>query len=86
MNFLKLFGVLVQLFLISNTSVRCANILGLYTFDIKSHYILVQNVFKELAKSGHNVTVFTPFKTKNLPENYREVTVKLSSLDGKSSF
>ncbi|XP_063704743.1 LOW QUALITY PROTEIN: UDP-glycosyltransferase UGT5-like [Culicoides brevitarsis] len=49
--------------------------------DMKSHYLIAQNFLKELAKAGHNVTVFTGFKSNNLPQNYREVVVNVPSLD-----
>uniref|UniRef100_A0A336KL35 UDP-glucuronosyltransferase n=1 Tax=Culicoides sonorensis TaxID=179676 RepID=A0A336KL35_CULSO len=62
-------------------SVNSANILGIYTQDIKSHYLIAQNLLRELANSGHNVTVFTVFKTQNLPQNYKEITLNLPSLD-----
>ncbi|XP_063703616.1 UDP-glycosyltransferase UGT5-like [Culicoides brevitarsis] len=55
--------------------------MGIYTFDMKSHYLFAQNLLKELALDGHNVTVFTGFETKNLPPNYREVKLNLASLD-----
>uniref|UniRef100_A0A336MNB0 UDP-glucuronosyltransferase n=1 Tax=Culicoides sonorensis TaxID=179676 RepID=A0A336MNB0_CULSO len=35
-------------------SVNAANIMGIYTHDIKSHYLIAQNLLKELANSGHN--------------------------------
>lgn len=82
MNIFTFLGLIVGLSIIYNPIVDSANIVGLYTMDIKSHYLLVQNVLKELAKSGHNVTVFTGFKKSDLPKNYREVTLNLISLDG----
>lgn len=83
MNYFKIFGVMVLCLVQLGTLVEPANIVGIYTFDIKSHYIFAQNCLKELAKSGHNVTVFTGFQSDNLPANYREVHLKLDSLDGK---
>lgn len=62
-----------------------ANILGVYTMDIKSHYIIAQPLLKELAQSGHNVTVITSFKTKNLPTGYHEINIDVLKLDGKFS-
>lgn len=82
MNYLKTLGTISLFLVIWGSSVKTANIVGFYTFDIKSHYLFAQSFLKELAKSGHNVTVFTGFKSQNLPENYREVPIKLGSLDG----
>lgn len=83
MNYLKILGTVAFILVIWSPSMETANILGIYTMDIKSHYLFAQNFLKELAKSGHNVTVFTGFQSSNLPKNYREVSLKLSSLDGK---
>lgn len=52
---------------------------------MKSHYIFAQEMLKELAKSGHNVTVFTVFKTKDLPQNYHEIVLELPSLNGNKN-
>uniref|UniRef100_A0A336MP72 CSON004228 protein n=1 Tax=Culicoides sonorensis TaxID=179676 RepID=A0A336MP72_CULSO len=80
---MKILRQFLIIFTVSNLSmsVNSANIMGIYTTDMKSHYLIAQNLLKELAKSGHNVTVFTGFKTPNLPANYREVTLKLPSMD-----
>lgn len=79
-------SIFLRVFLLITTiavpSSKAANILGVYAMDMKSHYLIAQNVLKELARNGHNVTVFTRFKSSNLPENYREVFLKLPSLDG----
>lgn len=83
MNFIRILGSTFLLLTLCNTLVKPANILGLYTMDVKSHYLIAQNLLRELAKSGHNVTVFTGFKSNDLPENYKEITLKLESLDGK---
>lgn len=83
MNFFKIFGVVTLCLVEFGNLVEPANIIGIYTADVKSHYLFAQNCLKELAKSGHNVTVFTGFQSDNLPSNYREVHLELGSLDGK---
>lgn len=86
MNWSSFLGIFVTIVTIAAPLNEAANIIGIYTVDMKSHYLIAQNVLKELAKSGHNVTVFTGFKSNNLPLNYREVQLKLPSLDGKFLF
>ncbi|XP_063703611.1 UDP-glycosyltransferase UGT5-like [Culicoides brevitarsis] len=79
MKIFELFFIILATWQLGVT--QAANIMGIYTFDIKSHYLFAQNLLKELALDGHNVTVFTGFETKNLPPNYREVKLNLASLD-----
>lgn len=81
MNLFHIFGIFV-IFTGFCSFGESANIVGIYPLDMKSHYLIAQNFLKELAKDGHNVTVFTGFKSNNLPKNYREVMVKVPSLDG----
>lgn len=50
-------------------------ILGVFPYLSKSHTILVQPIFIELAKRGHDVTFVSPFPMKNPPENYRDVVL-----------
>ncbi len=66
-----------------------ANIFAVYTVVSKSHYVLALPLLKELTRSGHNITVLSIFKTKNLPkENFTEIYIDLpkriwDSFDGK---
>lgn len=79
---LKMFALLaISVFFVPSS--EAANIIGLYTIDMKSHYFIAQNFLKELANNGHSVTIFTGFKSNNLPPNYKEVYVEVPSLDGK---
>lgn len=59
------------------TIVQSANIFGVFAIFSKSHYVLSLPLLKELAKSGHNLTVITLFKTKNLPDNFHEIVIEL---------
>lgn len=54
-----------------------ANIFGVFTVYSKSHYEMIKPLLKELARSGHNLTVLTFFKTKNLPDNFHEIIIEL---------
>lgn len=83
MNNLRIFRFIALLLVGCGLSTEGANIVGIYTYDMKSHYLFAQNMLIELAKSGHNVTVFTRFKSDNLPENFKEITLQLPNLDGK---
>lgn len=69
----KLVGVAVYLAAIC----EAANILAVYTVLSPSHYVLISPLLKELALSGHNVTVLSLKQTKNLPPNYNEIFVEL---------
>jgi len=49
-------------------------ILGLFPHPAKSHFNVFQPIMRELATSGHNVTVVSYFPDTNPPkENYRDV-------------
>ncbi|XP_030764390.1 UDP-glucuronosyltransferase 2C1-like isoform X1 [Sitophilus oryzae] len=53
-----------------------ARILGVFPISSGSHYILDYKLMKGLADAGHDVTMITPFKQKNLPKtkgNYTEI-------------
>ncbi|XP_065216414.1 UDP-glycosyltransferase UGT5-like [Planococcus citri] len=55
---------------------RCSNILGVFPFGIKSHYIMFQSIMTELARRGHNVTVINAFP-KNSPQiNFTDIDVQ----------
>lgn len=68
---------LSYLFFISVTVsnyVDTAKILSIFHTPSKSHWILGQNLLKELARSGHEVTIISPFPLKNPPKNYRDIS------------
>jgi glucuronosyltransferase len=57
-------------------NVDAAKILGVFPYPSKSHTILGQALFAELAGRGHETTFVTPYPLKNPPtENYREVVI-----------
>ncbi|XP_065219659.1 uncharacterized protein LOC135845124 [Planococcus citri] len=55
---------------------QCANILGVFPLNFKSHYIIYQSVMKELARRGHNVTVINPFPMNEAQQNYTDIDIK----------
>uniref|UniRef100_A0A182IX03 Aldehyde oxidase n=1 Tax=Anopheles atroparvus TaxID=41427 RepID=A0A182IX03_ANOAO len=55
--------------------VEAAKILSIFPTMSKSHWILGSALMKELALDGHDVTVISPFRLSNPPENYRHVEI-----------
>jgi glucuronosyltransferase len=55
-----------------------ANILGIFPMPAKSHMIVHTALMKELARKGHQVTVFSPFPEKYPIQNFTDVEFKLS--------
>lgn len=50
-----------------------ANILGIWYHAGKSHHILGEVLFKELARKGHNVTMASPFPLSEPFPNYTDI-------------
>jgi glucuronosyltransferase len=56
--------------------VDAAKILGVFPYPSKSHTILGQALFTELASRGHDVTFLTPYPLKKAPaKNYNEIVI-----------
>jgi glucuronosyltransferase len=55
-----------------------ANILGIFPMPIKSHMTVHSALVKELARRGHQVTVFSPFPEKYPIQNITDIEFKLS--------
>ncbi|KAB0798219.1 hypothetical protein PPYR_09212 [Photinus pyralis] len=53
--------------------VDSARILGVFPFPTHSHYQLGDAIFKELARTGHNVTVISPFKETEAIKNFKQI-------------
>ncbi|KAK7602125.1 hypothetical protein V9T40_009566 [Parthenolecanium corni] len=75
---LLLLLLLVQLplqLLGENTSKAAASyeIIGLFPYPGRSHYIVFDALMTELAARGHRVTVYTTFPKTNHPPNYEQV-------------
>lgn len=52
-----------------------ANILGVFPFKFKSHFIVYDALMVELALRGHNVTVVSPFPKSKPLTNFRDIDV-----------
>lgn len=63
-------------FLISGTS--SSKILVVHTTMGRSHVIIGQALYTELARQGHEVTVITTFPLEKPLKNYRDIYVPLS--------
>jgi hypothetical protein len=55
-----------------------ARILGIFPMPAKSHMTVHSALMKELARRGHEVTVFSPFPEKSPIPNYTDIQFKLS--------
>ncbi len=71
----KILVVICSLFLYSN-HVNCYNILGLFPYPGKSHYMIFEPLMVELARRGHNVTSYNTFPKSYSTANYREINIK----------
>lgn len=55
---------------------NAAKILGVFPYPSRSHSILGQALFTELAKRGHDVTYLSPYPFKKAPaKNYRDIAI-----------
>lgn len=54
---------------------QCSNILVLATVTAKSHLTIYENLLKELARKGHNLTVISYYPQKEPIPNYRDVCI-----------
>lgn len=84
MKFIIIFSVIITVV----RDVSPAKILAVCPTQMRSHYIVVEQLLRDLAESGHNVTVISQFTVKNPPKNYREIVIDLSneSYYGKEYF
>lgn len=59
--------------------VSAEKILVVSPTQMRSHYIVIEQVLRDLAQSGHEITVVSQFPIKNPPTNYREILINVSS-------
>lgn len=52
-----------------------AKILSLVPVPTRSHHILLEKLTNELASRGHEVTLITPYKQSNPPDNLKEIII-----------
>lgn len=73
---MKLPVILIIIATICIGPIFASNILAVFNTPSFSHYLTSVNLLKELARSGHNLTVITMTPVgKGLPDGYTEVTV-----------
>lgn len=58
-----------------------ANILGVFPFAGKSHYMAGATLMRVLAEAGHNVTMISLYGEKEPPKNYRDVVIEQDVID-----
>lgn len=51
------------------------NILGIFPYHGKSHFIVQKVFLRELANRGHNVTVISHFPQSDAPSNYHDISL-----------
>lgn len=73
MNFVEFVFLLTSFAFFSQ--VESARILGIFPYPSKSHVILGQPIFVELAKRGHEVVFISPFPLKNPPKGYKDIVL-----------
>lgn len=57
--------------------VEPAKILVVTPTQMRSHYIVVEELLRHLAESGHQITVVSQFHIQNPPPNYREIVIDI---------
>lgn len=70
-----IFSLILNVYLIFNY-VSCYNILGLFPYPAKSHYVIFDSLMVELANRGHNVTVYNSFPKDYEIQRYKEISTK----------
>lgn len=69
-------GVIVLLLIGLNGLADGANILGVFHFNGKSHFIMFEALMKGLAAKGHQVTVVSHFPQEKPLPNYKDLSLK----------
>ena len=71
----------IYIIFLLKTDVDSARILGVFPYPSRSHSILGQALFTELAKRGHDVTYLSPYPFKKPPsKNYRDIAITSKGL------
>lgn len=71
-TFRLLFSLVINFFI---SVCESHNILVIFPHFGKSHFIVFEGLFKNLASKGHNVTVISFFPQKTPIPNYRDITI-----------
>lgn len=64
------------------------NILGIFPYHGKSHFIVFRVYLRELARRGHNVTVISHFPEQDPPANYHDISLagSIKAIEGETPF
>ncbi|XP_024080454.1 UDP-glucuronosyltransferase 2A3-like isoform X3 [Cimex lectularius] len=68
-------GRFLVILLVSFGFASCSRILGVFPYFGKSHFSVFQPLMEELAKRGHQVTVFSYFPRETPLDNYTDVVI-----------
>lgn len=68
-------GLKILFLLIFINVALSARILSIFHTPSKSHQLLAQRLMLELCKSGHEVTMVSPFPVKNPPKGFRHIAL-----------
>lgn len=66
--------IFTVLLLVINYS-QSLNILGIFPYNGKSHFIVQKVFLRELANRGHNVTIISHFPQQDAPSNYHDISL-----------
>ncbi|KAM3961541.1 UDP-glucosyltransferase 2-like [Aphomia sociella] len=70
-----IFITLSLLIFLQNLNVNAFNILAIFPYQGKSHFIVFKKYLQELAHRGHNVTVISYFPEQKPANNYHDITL-----------
>nr|AEW43135.1 UDP-glycosyltransferase UGT42B2 [Helicoverpa armigera] len=81
--------IVTLLSLLVLTDYACSlNILGIFPYHGKSHFIVFRVFLRELAKRGRNVTVISHFPEQDPPKNYHDISLagSIKAIEGEAPF
>lgn len=74
---MKFSTILVFLFaIVCSSSVFGFKVLGIITFESKSHFAIGNSIIESLHEAGHEVTVISPYPKKNKVPNHHDVSTQ----------
>ncbi|XP_054744909.1 UDP-glycosyltransferase UGT5-like [Anastrepha obliqua] len=77
----KFVTLALAIFALAFDSLECAKILAVFPFMGPSEYLGVQPFLKALAARGHEITAVSAFPQKTSVKNFRDVTLKIESVN-----
>ncbi|XP_072949917.1 uncharacterized protein [Epargyreus clarus] len=72
-------SIIAALLLFALTQTNALNVLGIFPYQGKSHFMVFQIYLQELARRGHSVTVISHFPEERPPPNYHDISLAGSS-------